>query len=100
MGNNNIPILNPQLFVKDYFDHDLMKEDGFNVNAIVPKEQNCFFAISPIEAGNKYINFPKESIKTTYFEFVFLTEGYCIIDCFSNKLTLDYRFDNMVIGRL
>jgi hypothetical protein len=56
-----IQILNPQLFVKDYFDHALMKEDGFNVNAITPKEQSCFFVIAPIEAGTKYIKFPKES---------------------------------------
>jgi AraC family transcriptional regulator, transcriptional activator of pobA len=87
MRNNNIPILNPQLFVKDYFDHDLMKEDGFNVHSITPKEQSCFFAISPLEAGTKYINFPKESIKITYYECIFITEGYCVATDNLNELT-------------
>lgn len=87
MRHNNIPILSPQLFVKDYFDHDLMQEDGLNFNAIAPKEQHCFFLISPIEMRNKYINFPKESIKTTYFEFIFLTEGFCDVTDNLNELT-------------
>jgi AraC family transcriptional regulator, transcriptional activator of pobA len=87
MRNNNIPVLNPQLFVKDYFDHALMKEDGFNVHSITPKEQSCFFAISPLEAGTKYINFPKESIKTTYYELIFITEGYGIVTDNLNELT-------------
>jgi AraC family transcriptional regulator, transcriptional activator of pobA len=75
---NSIPVVNPQLFAKDYFDHALMKEDGFNISSIMPKEQSCFFAIAIIEAGAKYIRFPKESIKINCYEFVFLTEGYCI----------------------
>lgn len=87
MRNNNIPVINPQLFVKDYFDHALMKEDGFNVNSITTKEQSCFFLISPIEAGNKYISFPKESIKISFFEFIFVTEGYCVVTDNLNELT-------------
>jgi hypothetical protein len=43
--NNNIAIVNPNLFVKDY-----------------------------IETGAKYINFPEESIKTTYNECDFVYE--------------------------
>jgi AraC family transcriptional regulator, transcriptional activator of pobA len=82
-----IPIINPQLFVKDYFDHALMKEDGFNIGAITPKEQSCFFVISPIEAGTKYINFPVDSIKTTYYEFIFVTTGYCVASDNLNELT-------------
>jgi AraC family transcriptional regulator, transcriptional activator of pobA len=95
MRNNNIPILNPQLFLKDYFDHALMKEDGFNVHSITPKEQSCFFVISALEAGTKYINFPKESIKTTYYELIFVTEGYCLVTDNLNELTqnkLQIRF--------
>ncbi|TAF71967.1 MAG: AraC family transcriptional regulator [Bacteroidetes bacterium] len=84
--NKTIQIVNPQLFVKDYFDHALMKEDGFNVNAITPKEQSCFFVISPIEAGTKYIKFPKESIKINYYEFIFLTDGYCVCTDNLNEL--------------
>jgi AraC family transcriptional activator of pobA len=85
--NNTIQILNPQLFVKDYFDHALMKKDGFNVNSIIPKEQSCFFVISPIEAGSKYIRFPKEGIKTTYYEFIFVTKGKCVSTDNLNELT-------------
>jgi AraC family transcriptional regulator, transcriptional activator of pobA len=81
-----IPIVNPQLFVKDYFDHALMKQDGFNIGAIAPKEQSCFFVISPIEAGTKYINFPVGSIKTTYYEFIFITNGCCIATDNLNEL--------------
>jgi AraC family transcriptional regulator, transcriptional activator of pobA len=71
-----IPILNPQLFVKDYFDHNLMAQDGFNVASISTKEQTCFFVIAAIEAGKKYIKFPKESIKTNFYEIIFITNGY------------------------
>ncbi|HEX8548431.1 MAG TPA: helix-turn-helix domain-containing protein, partial [Cytophagaceae bacterium] len=56
----------------------MMKEDEFNVNAIIPKEQTCFFVISPIESATKYIKFPKENFKLNYYEFIFLTEGYCV----------------------
>jgi AraC family transcriptional regulator, transcriptional activator of pobA len=85
--NKTIQIVNPQLFVKDYFDHSLMKEDGFNISALTPKEQSCFFVISPIEAGTKYIRFPKQSFKINYYEFIFLTEGYCICTDNLNELT-------------
>lgn len=84
---NSIPVVNPQLFAKDYFDHALMKEDGFNISSITPKEQSCFFAIAIIEAGAKYIRFPKESIKINCYEFVFLTEGYCVCTDNLNELT-------------
>ncbi|AEI52209.1 helix-turn-helix domain-containing protein [Runella slithyformis] len=83
----NIPTIDPQLFVKDYFDHSLMEEDGFNISNITPKEQNCFFYISPIEAGTKYINFPVESIKTTYYEVIFVTNGYYVVTDNLNELT-------------
>jgi AraC family transcriptional regulator, transcriptional activator of pobA len=73
-----IPILNPQHFVRDYFDHTQMEEDGFNINKITPKEQHCFFVISAVEEAVKYINFPIENIKTNYYEFIFLTNGYSI----------------------
>jgi AraC family transcriptional regulator, transcriptional activator of pobA len=87
MRNNNIPVINPQLFVKDYFDHALMKEDGFNISSITTKEQSCFFLIAPIEAGTKYISFPKESIKISFYEFIFVTEGYCVVTDNLNELT-------------
>ncbi len=77
--NKNIPVVNPQLFVENYFDHALMKEDGFNINSILPKDQTNFFLIASIEAQKKYINFPEESIKTTSYQFVFLNKGYCIV---------------------
>jgi AraC family transcriptional regulator, transcriptional activator of pobA len=79
--NKSIPVVNPQLFVKDYFNHVLMKEDGFNINAITPKEQSCFFVITPIEVGTKYIKFPKESIKTNYYD------GYIICTDNLNEVT-------------
>jgi AraC family transcriptional regulator, transcriptional activator of pobA len=85
--NKTIPIINPQLFIKDYFDHSLMKQDGFNINAITPKEQSCFFSIAAIEAGARYISFPAESIKTTYYEFIFITNGYCIATDNLNEIT-------------
>jgi AraC family transcriptional regulator, transcriptional activator of pobA len=87
MKNKTIPIVNPQLFVKDYFDHALMKEDGFNINNITPKEQSCFFVIAAIETGTKYINFPVESIKTTFYEIIFVTNGYCIVSDNLNEIT-------------
>ncbi len=77
--NKNIPIVNPQLFVKDYFDHALMKEDGFNINNLVPKEQHCFFSLSTLEASTKYISLPTESVKITYYEFIFITKGYSLV---------------------
>lgn len=55
-----------------------MVEDGFNINKITIKESSCFFLVLPIEAGKKYINFPKQSIKTNYYEIIFITNGYNI----------------------
>lgn len=83
----NIPIINPQLFLKDYFDHSLMKEDGFNINISMPREQSCFFHIEDIKAANKYIKFPIESIKTTYYELIFITKGHTIVTNNLNELT-------------
>ncbi|KOY84420.1 hypothetical protein AD998_20685 [bacterium 336/3] len=85
--NKTIQIVDPQLFIKDYFDHTLIQKDGFNLNAIMPMKQSCFFVISPIEAGSKYIKFPKEGIKTNYYEFIFITEGKCISTDNLNELT-------------
>ncbi len=65
--------------MKDYFDHNLMAKDGFNVGAITPQEPNCFFVISAIEAASKYINFPKESVKTNFYEIIFITNGFNIV---------------------
>jgi AraC family transcriptional regulator, transcriptional activator of pobA len=87
MKKKNIPVVNPQLFVKEYFDHALMKEDGFNINNITVKEQSCFFIIAAIEAGTKYINFPIESIKTTFYEIIFVTNGYSIVTDNLNEIT-------------
>ncbi len=74
-----IPILNPQLFLKDYFDHNMMNQDNFNVDSITIKTPNCFFVISAIEAAIKYIKFPKQSIKTNVYEIIFITNGFNIV---------------------
>jgi AraC family transcriptional regulator, transcriptional activator of pobA len=84
-----IPILDPQLFVKDYFDHSLMKQDNFNVDLITTKAQNCFFVIASIEAGRKYINFPKESIKTNFYEIIFVTNGFNIATDNLNEVRIE-----------
>jgi AraC family transcriptional regulator, transcriptional activator of pobA len=84
---SKIPILNPQLFLKDYFDHNQMEVDGFNVNAITTKEKSCFFLISAIETGKKYISFPKQSIKTNFYEIIFVTKGYNVVTDNLNEFT-------------
>lgn len=55
-----------------------MVADGFNATSITLKEQSCFFLIATIESGSKYINFPKESVKTNFYEIIFITNGYNI----------------------
>ena len=84
-----IPILNPQLFLKDYFDHNLMEQDNFNVDSVTTKSQNCFFVIATIEAGKKYIKFPKESIKTNFYEIIFITNGYNIATDNLNEVRIE-----------
>jgi AraC family transcriptional regulator, transcriptional activator of pobA len=85
----NIPTVNPDFFVKTYFDHTLMKQDNFNVDLITTKAQNCFFVIASIEAGRKYINFPKESIKTNFYEIIFVTNGFNIATDNLNEVRIE-----------
>ncbi len=66
-----------------------MAQDGFNVNAITPQEPNCFFVIAAIEAGKKYIKFPKESIKTNFYEIIFITNGYNIATDNLNEVRIE-----------
>jgi AraC family transcriptional regulator, transcriptional activator of pobA len=90
-----IPIINPQTFEKNYFNHALIESDGFNGRAITVREANCVFLISRMEMGMKYINFPKESMKMTYYELMFVTDGYCIVADNLNEFThnkLQIRF--------
>jgi AraC family transcriptional regulator, transcriptional activator of pobA len=84
-----IPLINPQIFSKDYFNHTLMKADGFDGNIMTTNEQNCFFVICPMETGMKYINFPKESMKLTYYELVFITSGHCVVTDNLNEIKQD-----------
>jgi AraC family transcriptional regulator, transcriptional activator of pobA len=91
----SIPIMNPQIFAKAYFNHALMKEEGFNGDSITTSAQSCFFVISLMENGAKYINFPKESMKMTFYELMFVTEGYCVVSDNLNEFTqnkLQIRF--------
>ncbi|MEY3241124.1 MAG: hypothetical protein RIR11_2562 [Bacteroidota bacterium] len=74
--SKNIPITNPQNFVRDYFDHALMKENKYDIQSIIPKEDNCFFLISPVEEVRKYIKFPDGSYKTNHYEILFITHGH------------------------
>jgi AraC family transcriptional regulator, transcriptional activator of pobA len=76
---NSIPIFSPQIFAKAYFNHALMQKDGFNSSLITTNEQSCFFLICPMKTGLKYINFPKENMKMTYYELMFVTEGHCVV---------------------
>jgi AraC family transcriptional regulator, transcriptional activator of pobA len=92
---NSIPIFNPQIFAKAFFNHALMQKDGFNSNLITTNEQSCFFLICPMKTGLKYINFPKESMKMTYYELMFVTEGHCVVTGNLNEFTqnrLQIRF--------
>jgi AraC family transcriptional regulator, transcriptional activator of pobA len=91
----NIPLIDPQTFEKNYFNHDLMKADGFDGRTMMAKEENGVFVISRMEIGMKYINFPKESMKMTYYELMFVTNGYCIVTDNLNEIThnkLQIRF--------
>ena len=74
-----IPIVNPQGFVKEYFNHKIVKEDGYNLKEVTPQDLNCFFSISAIAGVKKYLNLPVESIKTTFFEVIFITKGYSTV---------------------
>jgi AraC family transcriptional regulator, transcriptional activator of pobA len=84
---NNIPLIDPITFEKNYFNHDLIESDGFDGRAIMVKEANCVFVISRMEIGMKYINFPKESMKMTYYELMFVTDGYCVVTDNLNEFT-------------
>jgi AraC family transcriptional regulator, transcriptional activator of pobA len=92
---NNIPLIDPQTFEKNYFNHALIESEGFSGRAITVKEANCVFLISRMEMGMKYINFPKESMKMTYYELMFVTDGYCSVTDNLNEFThnkLQIRF--------
>jgi AraC family transcriptional regulator, transcriptional activator of pobA len=84
---NSIPLIDPITFEKNYFNHALMKEDGFDGRAIMLKDENCIFVISRMEIGMKYLNFPKESIKMTYYELMFVTDGYYVVTENLNEFT-------------
>lgn len=84
----NIPVVNSELFVRDYFNHANIKQHGINLNTITPREQTCYFYISKLENAAKYINFPLEAMKTTFYEVVFLTKGQCIVTDNLNDLSV------------
>jgi AraC family transcriptional regulator, transcriptional activator of pobA len=84
---NSIPLIDPITFEKNYFNHDLMKADGFDGRAMMVRDENCIFVISRMEIGMKYLNFPKESIKMTYYEFMFVTDGYYVFTDNLNEFT-------------
>jgi AraC family transcriptional regulator, transcriptional activator of pobA len=85
--SKNIPITNPQNFVRDYFDHALMKENRYDIQSLIPKEDNCFFSMSAIEDARKYIKFPDGSFKTNHYEILFITDGHYSFTDNLNELT-------------
>jgi AraC family transcriptional regulator, transcriptional activator of pobA len=94
---NSIPLIDPITFEKNYFNHALIKEDGFDGRAIMVREENCAFVISQMEMVAKYLNFPKESMKMTYYEIMFVTDGYCVVTDNLNEFThnkLQIRFSS------
>jgi hypothetical protein len=84
---NSIPLIDPITFEKNYINHALMKEDGFDGRGMMLRDENCIFVISRMEIGMKYLNFPKESIKMTYYELMFVTDGYYVATENLNEFT-------------
>ena len=75
-----IPVVTPEMFVQDYFNKEYLAETNINLNSFRPKDSSCYFFIRSIEEGLKLINFPKESVKNSYYEVIFLTRGYCVVN--------------------
>lgn len=84
----NIPVVNSELFVRDYFDHTTIKQQGINLNTISPQEQTCYFYISTLKGAIQYIKFPLETMKTTFYEVLFLTKGQCRVTDNLNDLSV------------
>jgi len=78
--NKEIPVLTPGMFVQEHFNKEYFAENNINLNLFTPKESSCYFVIGNIVDGMKMINFPKESHKITYYEVIFLTQGYCVVN--------------------
>ncbi len=84
----NIPVVNPEQFVRNYFNHSTIKQNGISLNAITPREQTCYFYINTLESAIQYINFPLEAMKTTFYEVVFITKGQCVVRDNLNDLSV------------
>ena len=77
MKRKGIEIVDPKKFAKGYFDYDIIKNLGIDVSKVMPQDECCFFLINSISTTRRYINFPKEVFKTTFYSLIFLTRGYC-----------------------
>lgn len=88
---NSIPLIDPITFEKKYINHALMEADGFDGRLMMIKEASSIFVISRMEIGAKYLNFPKESMKMTYYELMFVTDGYCVVTSNLNEFTHNKR---------
>ena len=84
----NIPVINSELFVKNYFNHANIKQHGISLNSITPREQTCYFYISTLKGAIQYIKFPLETMKTTFYEVLFLTQGQCTVTDNLNELSV------------
>jgi AraC family transcriptional regulator, transcriptional activator of pobA len=82
----HVPIVNPELFAKYYFNYELIKEKNFDVNIITPKEQESFLLISNMEESHMYLKLPTNNIKTTFFEIALVTNGYSVVTSNLNEV--------------
>jgi len=68
------------MFVKEHFNKEYVAENNINLNSFTPRDSSCYFFIRAIEDGMKLINFPKDSVKNSYYEVIFLTQGDSVVN--------------------
>jgi AraC-like DNA-binding protein len=77
MKKQTIKIISHKKFATDYFDYEAIRKYEVDVKKLVPQEDCCIFSISSIQASRQYINFPKDSFKSTFYTLLFITKGFC-----------------------
>jgi AraC family transcriptional regulator, transcriptional activator of pobA len=75
----HVPVVNPELFAKYFFNYELIKEKNFDVSIITPKEREAFLLISNMEESHMYLKLPTNNIKTTFFEIALVTHGHSMV---------------------
>ncbi len=75
----HVPVVNPELFAKYYFNYELIKQKNFDVNILTPKGRESSILISNMGESHMFLKLPTNNIKTTFFEIALVTNGHAVL---------------------